>query len=207
MEYDEPDYSKVSHDELLALAKNDSVAAQEFFYRYQYSDDPVLKTEVREVLRSLAEDFENSGFWPDWYTILRDSNDPKEQREAGIWRKKILDAGVFDNAALIAYGVLDAEYVSHDELLAAAGQNLASARAFYHRYRHSDDPAIRAEVHAILKSLAVDFGCMGFWPDWYVALRDSDDPRERCESEVWKQKILNDSLFDDDVLIYSGLKS
>ncbi len=56
MEYDEPDYSKVSHDELLALAKNDSVAAQEFFNRYQYSDDPVLKTEVREVLRSLAED-------------------------------------------------------------------------------------------------------------------------------------------------------
>ena len=207
MEYDEPDYSKMSHDELLALAKNDSVAAQEFFYRYQYSDDPVLKTEVRKVLRSLAEDFEHSSFWPGWYATLHDSNDPKEQREAEIWRKKILDTGVFDNAALIACGVLDAEDVSHDELHVAAGQNLASARAFYHRYRHSDDPAIKAEVHAILKSLAVDFGCMGFWPDWYVALRDSDDPREWCESEVWKQKILNDSLFDDDVLIYYGLKS
>jgi hypothetical protein len=78
MEYDEPDYNKVSHDELLALAENDSGAAQEFFYRYRYSDDPVLKKEVREVLRSLAEDFEHSGFWPDWYAILRDSNDPKE---------------------------------------------------------------------------------------------------------------------------------
>ena len=207
MDYDEPDYSKVSHDELLALAEKDSLAAQEFFYRYQYSDDPVLKTEVREVLRSLAEDFEHSGFWPDWYATLRDSNDSKAQREAEIWRTKILDSGVFDNATLIAYGVLDAEDLSHDELFAAAGQNLPSARAFYHRYRHSYDPAIKAEVHAILKSLAVDFGCMGFWPDWYVALRDSDDPKERRESEVWKQKILNDGLFDDDVFIYYGLKS
>ena len=82
MDYDEPDYSKVSHAELLALAEKDSLAAQEFFHRYRYSDDPVLKTEVREVLRSLAEDFDHSGFWPDWYATLCDSNDPKEQCEA-----------------------------------------------------------------------------------------------------------------------------
>lgn len=206
MDIDEPDYSKVSHDELLALAAKDSVAAQEFFYRYQYSDVPVLKTEVREVLRSLVEDFEHSSFWPDWYATLRDSNDPKEQRKAEIWRKKILDASVFDNSALIACGVLDAEDISHDELFAAAGQNLASARAFYHRYRHSEDPAVKAEVHSILKSLAVDFGCIGFWIDWYVALRNSDDPAERCESEAWKQKILNDGGFIDEVLISYGLK-
>ena len=206
MDGDELDYSKVSHDELLALAAKDSVAAQEFFYRYQYSDYPVLKTEVLEVLRSLAEDFEHSGFWPDWYATLLDSNDSKEQREAEIWRKKILDAGVFDNAALIACGVLDAEDISHDELFAAAGQNLASARAFYHRYRHSEDPVIKAEVHSVLKSLAVDSGCIGFWLDWYVALRDSDNPQDHRQAEVWKRKILNDGGFIDEVLISHGLK-
>lgn len=205
MDCEDSDYDKMSHDELLALADTDSLAAEAFYYRYQYSDDPVLKAEVHGVLRSLAEEFEHSGFWPDWYAALRDSGNPKEQREAEGWRKRILDEGVFDKAALIAFGVLDAEDLSHDELLAIAGDNMATAAAFFYRYRHSHDPAIKAEVHAVLKLLAVDFGLMGFWLPWYVELRDSDNPSERQEAEVWKAKIIAENLYDKEVLIAYNL--
>ena len=105
MDYDELDYDKMSHDELLVLAEKDIFAMQEFYYRYQYDRDPDIKAEARKILQELAEDEDIMGFWPDWYATLRDSDDPQDQRQAEVWKQKILDDGGFDDEVLIFYGL------------------------------------------------------------------------------------------------------
>lgn len=106
--FDEPDCEHLSHDELWGLAQEDVRAMAAFYYRYQYEDDPSIKSEVRSILKSLAENVEN-GFWPvEWYVALRDSDDPEEQKEAEIWKRKILEDGSCDKDVLVSYGLADA---------------------------------------------------------------------------------------------------
>ena len=77
--------------------------------------------------------------------------------------------------------------------------------AFYYRYQYDDDPVIKAEVRTMLKELADNVGT-GFWPlEWYAALRDSDDPKERKKAEVLKQQILEDGSFDKELLQFYRL--
>ena len=54
MDYKEEDYEKMPHDQLLALAGRDRLAAEEFYYRYHNDDAPVLQAEARKILKSLA---------------------------------------------------------------------------------------------------------------------------------------------------------
>ena len=115
--YDEDEYKKMSQEQLLALAARDQLAAEEFYYRYHYSNDPVLEAEARKVLKSLAEDFEARGFWADWYNELLLSDDPKERDSAEAWRQKIIHKGVYGREELIAMHILDEdeEYVERIE--------------------------------------------------------------------------------------------
>lgn len=201
---DDPNYETLPHDELLKLADTDSMAAAEFFYRYQYSDDPALKTEVHSILKSLAEDFELTGFWLDWYAALRDSADPRERVDAEVWKRKILDDGGFDTVALLFYGVIDADELPDDELLEMPKDDLLVAKAFYNRFRNSDNPKIKIEVRTTLKALA-EGGMIGYWPEWFCTLRDSDDMDERAEAEYWRQRIIKEDAWDKEVLIAYGI--
>lgn len=108
-EFDEMNCEHLSHDELWALAQDDVIAMAAFYYRYQYDDDPVIRAEVREVLKSLAENVE-TGFWPlEWYAELRDSEDPEEQKEAELWKRKILEEDCCDRELLSHYGLTDGD--------------------------------------------------------------------------------------------------
>lgn len=102
---DEIDYERLSHDELLKRADWDLPAAEAFWYRYHYDADPVISAEVRRVLKSIAEDWDATSFWPDWYVALRDSDDPKERAEAPKWKRKILEYGGTDDEFLKLYGI------------------------------------------------------------------------------------------------------
>ena len=107
MDYDEDDYEKMPHDQLLALADRDRLAAETFYCRYHFADDPVLQAEARKVLKSLAEEFEARGFWADWYNELLLSDDSKERDEAEAWRQKIIHEGVYGREDLIAMRIID----------------------------------------------------------------------------------------------------
>ena len=62
-----------------------------FYSRYQGDGAPVIEAEVRTILKELAEDV-GTGAWPrEWNAVLRDSNDPEDQKEAEVWRQKILE--------------------------------------------------------------------------------------------------------------------
>lgn len=105
-DFDELNCEHLSHDELWGLAQEDVRAMAAFYYRYQHEDDPVIKAEVRAILKSLAENVEN-GFWPvEWYVTLRDSNDPKERKEAETWKRKILEDDCCDRETLLCYGLI-----------------------------------------------------------------------------------------------------
>lgn len=201
---DDPNYETLPHDELLNLADTDSMAAEEFFYRYQYSDDPALKTEVHSILKSLAEDFELTGFWLNWYAALRDSADPRERADTEDWKRKSLDDGGFDNVALMFYDVIDADELPADELLEMSKDDLLVAKAFYNRFRNSNNPKIKIEARSTLKALA-EGGMIGYWPEWFCTLRDSDDMDERAEAEYWRQKIIKEDAWDKEVLIAYGI--
>ena len=42
-------------------------------------------------MKELAEDV-GTGAWPrEWYAVLRDSNDPEDQKEAEVWERIILE--------------------------------------------------------------------------------------------------------------------
>jgi hypothetical protein len=107
MDYNEDDYEKMPHDQLLALADRDRLAAEEFYYRYHHDDDLALQAEARKVLKSLAEDFEAMSFWADWYNELILSGDPKERDEAEVWRQKIIREGGYAREDLIALRIID----------------------------------------------------------------------------------------------------
>lgn len=201
---DDPNYENMTHDELLKLADSDSMAAAEFFYRYQYCDDPVLEAEVHSILKSLAEDFEIMGFWLEWYAALRDSDDPHERADAEIWKRKILDDGGFDNAALMFYGIIDADELPDDELLEMPKDDLLAAKAFYNRFRNSDNPKIKIEVRSALKALA-EGGMTDYWLEWFYALRSSDNLDERQMSEEWRRKIVKEGAWEKEVLVAYGI--
>ena len=204
MDWNEEDYEKMSQDQLLALVANDQLAAEEFYYRYHYSNDPVLEAEAHKALKLLAEEYEATSFWLDWYVELRDSDDPKERADAEAWRQKILDENCFDKMALVHYDIIQPDEVSHDELLALAQGDMAIAMKFYNRFKYDDNPEIKAEVRSILKTLAED-GVWGFWPEWYRELRSSDNPNDQIEAEKWRQKILEEGAWDKEVLSAYGL--
>ena len=202
--YDDEDYEKMSPDQLLALAADDQLAAEAFYYQYHISDNPVLEAKARKVLKSLAEDYEATSFWLDWYLELRDSDDPKEQADAEAWRQKILDENCFDKMVLVHYDIIQPEELPYDELLELAREDTAIAMKFYNLFKHDDNPAIKAEVRSILKTLAED-GIWGFWPEWYRELRSSDNPDDQMEAEKWRQKILDEGAWDKEVLMAYGL--
>ena len=204
MDLNEDDYNKMPHDELLSLADSDRLAAEAFYYRYQYADDPKLKAEVRGILKSLAEDFEAMGFWLDWYKELDMSEDPKEREEAEIWRQRIIQDGGFDNEYLLATGIIEANELPYDEVLKLSRDNLLCAEAFYDQFKTSPDPKIKADVRSALKTLAEE-GMIAYWPQWFCALRDSDDPAERLEAEEWRRKIIQEGAWDKEVLQFYGI--
>ena len=204
MDCNDENYEKMSQDQLLALVTNDQLAAEEFYYRYHYSNDPVLESEARKVLKLLAEEYEATSFWLDWYVELRDSDDPKERADAEAWRQKILDENCFDKMALVHYDIIQLDEVSHDELLALAQGDMAIAMKFYNHFKNDDNPAIKAEVRSILKTLAED-GVWGFWPEWYRELRSSDKPNDQIEAEKWRQKILEEGAWDKEIMSAYGL--
>lgn len=107
MDYDEEDYEKMPHDQLLALADRDRLAAEEFYYRYHNDDAPVLQAEARKILKSLAEDFDARSFWADWYNELLRSDDSMERDEAEAWRQKIIHEGAYGREDLIALRIID----------------------------------------------------------------------------------------------------
>ena len=113
MDYNEEVYEKMSHDQLLALADRDRLAAEEFYYRYRHDDDLALQAEAHKVLKSLAEEFEARGFWADWYNELLLSDDPKERGAAEVWRQKIIREGVYGREDLIALRIIgeDDEFI------------------------------------------------------------------------------------------------
>ncbi len=117
MDYNEDDYEKMPHDQLLSLAANDRLAAEEFYYRYHFADDPILQAEARKVLKSLAEDFDARSFWADWYNELFLSDDPKEREESETWKQKIIREGAHGREDLIAMRIIDEddEYVERME--------------------------------------------------------------------------------------------
>ena len=90
-DFDELNCDDLSHDELWGLAQEDVRAMAAFYYRYQGDGDPVIEAEVRTILKELAEDV-GTGAWPrEWYAVLRDSNDPEDQKEAEVWERIILE--------------------------------------------------------------------------------------------------------------------
>ncbi len=107
MDYNEDDYEKMPHDQLLTLADRDRLAAEEFYYRYHHDDNLTLQAEARKVLKSLAEEFDARSFWADWYNELLLSDDPKERDEAEAWRQKIIREGVYDREDLITMRIID----------------------------------------------------------------------------------------------------
>ena len=113
MDYSEDEYEKMPHDQLLALADRDRLAAEEFYYRYHNDDDPTLQAEARRVLKSLAEDFDARSFWADWYNELLLSEYPKARDEAEAWREKIIHEGAYGREDMIALRIIDEdeEYV------------------------------------------------------------------------------------------------
>lgn len=117
MDYNEDDYEKMPHDQLLSLADRDRLAAEEFYYRYHNDDNPALQVEARRVLKSLAEDFDARSFWADWYNELLRSDDLKERNEAEAWRQKIIHEGAYGRENLIALRIIDEddEYVERME--------------------------------------------------------------------------------------------
>ena len=117
MDYNEDDYEKLPHDQLLELADCDRLAAETYYSLYHDSADPVRKAEAHKILRSLAVDFEARSFWADWYYELLFSTDPKERDEAEQWRQKIIREGVFGHEDLIAMRIIapDDEYVERIE--------------------------------------------------------------------------------------------
>ena len=117
MDYHEDDYDKMSHDQLLALADRDRLAAEAYYSLYHDSADPVQKAEAHKILRSLVVDFEARSFWADWYYELLFSSDPSERSEAEEWRQKIIREGVFGREDLIAMRIIapDDEYVERIE--------------------------------------------------------------------------------------------
>ena len=117
MDYDEDDYEKMPHDQLLALVDRDRLAAEAFYYRYHLDDDPVLQAEARKALKSLAEEFEARSFWADWYNELLLSDDPEERDSAEAWRQKIVREGVYGREDLIALHIIDEdeEYIERIE--------------------------------------------------------------------------------------------
>lgn len=105
---DEIDYENLSHDELLKCADWDRMAAEAFYYRYRYENDPPLASEAHRILKSLAEEWDAMSFWPDWFVALRDSDEPGEREEAPKWRQKILDSVAdFDQELLAHYGIIE----------------------------------------------------------------------------------------------------
>jgi len=46
---------------------------------------------------------------------------------------------------------------------------------------------------------------IGYWPEWFCTLRDSDDMDERAEAEYWRQKIIKEDAWDKEVLIAYGI--
>ncbi|MBP5543786.1 MAG: hypothetical protein ILM98_06910 [Kiritimatiellae bacterium] len=103
-DFNESDCEYLSHDELWGLAQEDVRAMAAFYYRYQYDDNPVIKAEVRAILKELAENV-GTGFWPvEWYATLRDSDDPEERKEAEVLKRQILEDGSFDKELLQSYG-------------------------------------------------------------------------------------------------------
>ena len=113
MDYNEEDYEKMPHDQLLVFAGRDRLAAEEFYYRYHNDDAPALQAEARKILKSLAEDFDARSFWADWYNELILSDNPTEQSKAEVWRQKIIHEGTYGREDLIALGIIDEdeEYV------------------------------------------------------------------------------------------------
>ena len=106
-DFDELDCGHLSHDELWGLAQEDVRAMAAFNYRYQYDDDPVIKAEVRTILKELAENV-GTGSWPvEWYAALRDSDDPEEWKEAEVLKQQILEDGSYDKELLLFYGLID----------------------------------------------------------------------------------------------------
>ncbi len=110
-DFDELNCDNLSHDELWGLAQEDVRAMAAFYYRYQYDDDPVIKAEVRAILKELAEDV-GTGSWPlEWYAALRDSDDPNERKEAEVLKRQILEDWGYDKELLQRYGLCRDEEV------------------------------------------------------------------------------------------------
>ena len=82
--------------------------------------------------------------------------------------------------------------------------DLLVAKAFYNRFRNSDNSKIKIEVRSALKTLAEE-GMICYWPEWFCALRDSSNPGEQLAAEEWRQKIIQEKGWDKEVLQFYGI--
>ena len=104
----------------------------------------------------------------------------------------------------MSYGVIDADELSDGELLEMPKDDFLIAKAFYNRFRNSDNPRIKIEVRSALKALA-EGGMIDYWLEWFDALRSSNNLDERQKAEEWRRKIVKEGAWDQETLVAYGI--